>query len=153
MARIGVFQYQGKACLYYNIHAAVGPGAPNRRDDVLLVQYLLRECFKSKSFVANPFPGGVVSVDGAAGQQTFAAIRHFQAVGKAKGYNLAQDGRVDVPATDTQVASISGTSYTILNLNNHFGYLRRQNWGQVSRAADCPAELRVPLQEPTWDWL
>jgi hypothetical protein len=152
VARIGVFQYSGQACLYYTVHAAVGPGAPNRRDDVLLVQYLLRECFKSKKFTAAPFPGGVVGVDGVAGQQTFAAIRHFQSVGKSQGQNMVQDGRVDPPATDTTVSSISQTVYTILNLNSVFRGYRPQDWSRLSQAPDCPAELRVPLREPIWDW-
>jgi hypothetical protein len=47
MARISMVQSNEGPFNFYNVDAAVGPGAPNGRTDVLLVQYFLREVFKS----------------------------------------------------------------------------------------------------------
>lgn len=154
MARTSVFRdSSGEAKLYYDVNFAVGPGATNKRDDVLLVQYFLRECFlKHSSFKTNPFPKGVVAVDGIAGQQTFAAILHFQKAAKARGSPVALDGRVDPPVGEKATGSISQTQYTILLLNSAFKQCRPQDWSHVSQAGDCPSDLRPLLREPTWNW-
>lgn len=133
--------------LFYNVDKAVGPGAPNLRPDVLLVQYFLREIFK-KTTTVGPFPGGEVSVDGNPGPQTFSAIVHFQKELRKQGTPVAVDGRVD-PVLDERVAgSISGTHYTILFLNLGYKDRRPQDWPHVSRAHDCPGELRPVLRVP-----
>ena len=66
----------------YNVDAAVGPGCPNRTDDVLLVQYFLKACFDNPQAFTPPFgpppPGPPLTVDGMAGQITFRWIDHFQ---------------------------------------------------------------------------
>jgi peptidoglycan hydrolase-like protein with peptidoglycan-binding domain len=154
MARVSLTQFNdagGAPRNFYNVDTAVGQGCPNRRDDVLLVQYFLRESFKGVSdFKKDPFPGGVLAVDGRAGPQTFAAIRHFQKVSKAKGFSSAQDGRVDPPVGEKFHGSISQTQYTILTMNVAFKKARPQDWPRVSKASDCPGELRPRLIEPTF---
>src|SRR5262245_22639083 len=152
MARVSLVQTatQGPKN-FYNVDAAVGPGAPNRRDDVLLVQYMLRENFKIlNTFGRDPFPGGSVAVDGAAGPQTFAAILHYQNTLKKGGSSIATDGRVDPPVGDKTVGSTSNTQYTILFLNLGFKTARPQDWPRLSQAVDCPAEIRPQLREPTF---
>jgi len=49
MARVSMITVSVGSRLFYNVDAAVGAGCPNRRDDVLLVQYFLREFFKGGS--------------------------------------------------------------------------------------------------------
>ena len=110
----------------------------------------MRESFKGvPSFKRDPFPGGVPAVDGRAGPQTFAAIRHFQKVAKTAGLTSVQDGRVDPPVGDNPRGSISQTQYTIISMNLGFKKARPQEWPRVSKAPDCPGELRPRLFEPT----
>jgi hypothetical protein len=149
MARVSIVQTATGPRCFYNITSAVGPGAPNLREDVLLVQYLLRENFKGlPSFRSEPFPGGVLIVDGIPGTQTYSAIKHYQRVQKKIGRPIATDGRVDAPVNEQMVGSISNTQYTIIYLN--LGYLksRPNDWPRLSQAGDCPAELRPFLSEP-----
>ena len=40
MARVDLLHGRQLHHLFYNVDAAVGKGAPNRKDDVMLVQYL-----------------------------------------------------------------------------------------------------------------
>jgi hypothetical protein len=134
----------------YTVDAAVGPGCPNGRHDVLLVQYFLRESFKGFfAFQQDPFPG-VVPVDGAAGAQTLAAILHFQRVAKKHGKNIATDGRVDPQVADHSCGTISGTQYTMIYMNMTYQDARPADWPRVSKAGDCPGELRTPLKEPVF---
>jgi hypothetical protein len=152
MAKIGLVYLSDGPYLFYNVESAVGPGAVNRRSDVLLVQYFLREIFKLHSdFIASRFPDGQLRVDGAAGTQTFAAIRHFQmVVARRLGMLVAQDGRVDPPVGQKAAGSLSQTIYTILRMNAGFKAVRPQDWSKVSRASDCPGELRPSIIEPRW---
>ncbi len=150
MARVSLVQFDdGQARNFYNVHAAVGPGAPNGRNDVLLVQYFLREIFKGvPEFQSDPFPGGELTVDGIPSPKTFAAIRHFQKVSREKFGQGAQDGRVDPPVGEKVIGSISHAQYTILFMNIAFKKARPQDWPRVSQASDCPGELRPRLREP-----
>jgi hypothetical protein len=150
MAKISLVQTKRGPRNYYDVNAAVGPGALNRRDDVLLVQYFLHENFKSPIFLRSPFPGGELTIDGKAGQQTFSAISHYQNVLKKDGRSIAADGRVDPPLNEQIRGSILNTQYTILFLNLGFERVRPQDWPRVSQAGDCPSELRELLREPTF---
>jgi hypothetical protein len=148
MAKISLLQTSAGARLFYGVEAAVGPGAPNQRTDVFLVQYFLRESFKgTDKFKQDPFPE-VLAVDGLAGRQTFAAILHFQRVMKKKGSTITTEGRVDAVVGEHVRGSISGTQYTIIFLNFGYASARPSDWPRVSRAGDCPAELRPLLAEP-----
>ena len=43
MAKVDLFQSPGNGTfLFYNLDASVGKGGANRRDDVLMVQYLIK---------------------------------------------------------------------------------------------------------------
>ena len=152
MARVSLIQFNlGPSGIFYNVDTSVGPGRPNRRDDVLLVQYFMRESFKGvPSFKKDPFPGGVLAVHGRAGPQTFAAIRHFQKMAKKTGLTSAQDGRVDPPVGEKLRGSISQTQYTITSMNLGFKKARSRDWPNVSKASDCPGELRPRLLEPAF---
>ena len=136
-----------KLRFFYNVHAAVGPGAPNRRDDVLLVQHLLRQIYSRPVSFAPPLvplAGPPLVVDGMAGPVTFQWIVHFQKEGKARGNNIATDGRVD--RARGFVGSLSGTQYTILFMNNAFR-TARPDVDHLWLAADCPPPLANGLIE------
>lgn len=150
MAKVSTVRFIEGRFLMYAVDAAVGPGRPNKRADVLLVQYFLREIFKGfPAFRREPFPG-VVAVDGIASTQTFAAILHFQKVAKKEGKNIATDGIVDAQVGEQGYGTISGTQYTIIFMNETFKKARPTDWTRVSLAGDCPGELRDPLKEPVF---
>ena len=150
MARVSLVQTSKGPVNFYNVDGSVGPGSINRRDDVLLVQYFLRENFKTSRFISNPFLGGILQVDGKPGQQTFSAILHYQTVLKKDGFSIATDGRIDPPVNEQIRGSILNTQYTIVTLNLGFETARPQDWPKVSQAGDCPGELRPLLKEPTF---
>src|SRR5262245_11639963 len=67
------------------IAADVGPGCPNRRDDVLVVQSLL-----NVAYARIRVPSRTIAVDGILGSETHAALLHFQ-----RAQNGVADGRVE----------------------------------------------------------
>lgn len=130
---------------------AVGPGRPNRRDDVLLVQFFLKKLssFQLLGGTQNPQKMMQVmafAVDGIAGPITFQWIRDFQ---KNSPIGLFADGIIDAPpasvAGDVQMSSsISQTTYTIIAMN-------MLAWGfcggpfNVEQDPEFPAELRMAI--------
>ena len=150
MAKISIIKWPGgHPRIIYSVETAVGKSAINNRNDVLLVQYFLREIFKGlPAFKTDPFPGGELIVDGKCGPQTIAAILHFQKVAQKKEFATSQDGRVDPPVGEKHFGSISQTQYTIITMNVAFKKARPQDWPRVSKTGDCPMELRQPLSEP-----
>src|SRR5436305_99800 len=101
MARVTLFFPGTGQRFFYNVDAAVGPGCPNQRNDVLLVQYFIVTVSNNPKSFSPPFPPlpfspkEFLKVDGIPGPLTFRAIKHFQEVGRARGNNIATDGRVD----------------------------------------------------------
>jgi hypothetical protein len=69
MARVDIGYWSGSSFIFYNVEAPVGKGCPNNPLDVLLVQYLLKECNKSADYaavqVAAGFTQETISVTGA----------------------------------------------------------------------------------------
>ena len=100
----------------YNVEQAVGLNAANANADVRLVQYML------KGIYGNAAPD--LAVDGWVGPKTINWIKRFQTDAKNGGTNVLIDGRVD--RAYGQVASVSGTFYTILLMNYA---LQRRNPG------------------------
>lgn len=147
MAKVALINFSSGRKLVYSVDGAVGPGTSNQTSDVLLVQYFLREAFKTDVFRQQPFPA-VLAVDGVAGTQTFSAIKHFQTILKQKGSPITTDGRVDPLAGEQVRGSITGTPYTIIYLNLGYRNARPGDWPRVSRAGDCPGALRPLLIEP-----
>ena len=148
MAKVDIlFTRTEGTLLFYNVERAVGPGCVNNRNDVLLVQYLLREAFKTPFFSRDPL-AGFAGLTGLADQMTLAAIMHFQrGLRKERAVLSAADGRIDPAGTDP-ISSISHTQYTIINLNLAYQTRRPNEYPIIAQAADCPAELRVALKPP-----
>lgn len=128
----------------YTVSSAVGAGCPNRREDVLLVQHLLRIAWKDGGGSKGFRPPGEMqppAADGAYGPTTQKFINHFQKEAKARGANVLQDGRVDpVGITGGAQGSISGTFYTILALNAARNS-RQPNQGDIKADPGFPAVL------------
>lgn len=148
MARVTLFPPGTGVPFFYNIDSAVGPGCPNHREDVLLVQYFLVTINNNPSAFSPPFPplalgpGEILKVDGVPGPITFRAIRHFQDIARKRGNSVAADGRVD-PAKGSGFGSITNTQFTIIFLNNGYRTIRPGQFQNIAIfAGDCPATLR-----------
>jgi peptidoglycan hydrolase-like protein with peptidoglycan-binding domain len=120
----------------------------NRRDDVLLVQYLLKDVYGNANAFAPPLqrPAGPdMAVDGYFGPQTRQWIQHFQLESRRRGNNIATDGVVDPARHGTAAATISTTFYTIVLLNLAFRKARPGFFPNVALDRSCPAELKAAL--------
>jgi hypothetical protein len=121
----------------YNVNFSVGAASVNRRDDVLLVQWMLHRIYSDASF---PRVGGKpLTVDGYAGPQTVQWIQSFQQRVRAGGHACHVDGRVD--SARKQSAGVTKTVYTIIWLNF---FLRKYNpaaFDEPSVDPNCPREL------------
>src|SRR4051812_33550098 len=89
------------------VDAAVGPNSPNRRDDVMLVQFLL------SSILGTRPNSPTVAIDGVCGPITSRAIREFQQLARGRGRPCVLDGRVDRLGLDF-VGRVSGAQLTIV---------------------------------------
>jgi peptidoglycan hydrolase-like protein with peptidoglycan-binding domain len=136
---------------FYNVDTAVGAGCPNKRDDVLLVQYFIVTINNNPNVFSPPIPtiplkpNQIFRPDGVAGPITVRAIEHFQQVGQDRGNNITVDGRVD-KASGSGFGTISNTQFTIIFLNNAYRNIRVGAFQNITiLAGDCPGELRSAL--------
>jgi len=122
---------------------------PNKRDDVMLVQYLLKRVYQ-KGFSCNPqlnpaSGAALLKVDGLYGPETAGAIEQFQLEMRRGGRNVATDGCVDSELGDDAISSISKTVYMISLLNEYFWSLYPLLAPDLSIDPECPPELRQSL--------
>jgi len=130
---------------FYNVSMGVGPNAHNRRDDVLLVQYMLKRVYEKPSYpkIQLTKQQGPMIVDGICGPITARWIRHFQDDLRNAGAKVLADGRIDKALAG--MASISGTEYTIHLLNDAFRGHYADIYEKMPVHPDVPAELRAAL--------
>jgi hypothetical protein len=118
---------------------------PNKRDDVMLVQYLLKRVYQAGEMASPQLKGGKadpasLEVDGYCGPKTRSAIEHFQLEMMFNGRNIATDGCVD-PERGL-VSSITETGYTITWLNKYFWILYPALAPNLAIDYECPALLK-----------
>ena len=122
---------------------------PNKRDDVMLVQYLLKRVYQKGHYCnpqLNPAGGAAtLKVDGIYGPQTAGAIAQFQLEMRRSGKNVATDGCFDSELGDDAISSISKTVYAISLLNEYFWSLYPVLAPDISIDPECPPELRQSL--------
>lgn len=131
---------------FYNLELAVGPGAPNQRADVMLVQYFLRELYAHPDFIADR-PAGVMTIDGRFGPVTALWIDQFQKRLKKRGLSVLNDGRVD-PARGELLfskGSISSERYTIWHLNLSYRKRFQRSHDHLESDPRVPTELAATL--------
>jgi hypothetical protein len=130
---------------FYNVDHAVGPNAPNRRDDVFLVQTLLRGIQTADAYRRPNRPnGGVMAIDGTFGPITAEAIVHFQTVSRALGENITIDGRVD-RCNIFGRGPLTGAPYTILRMNRVYQQNLCGDLYTLPFVNECPPELSRAL--------
>ncbi len=123
---------------------------PNKRDDVMLVQYLLKRVYQQghnaqpplKSGSGDPHSPAALKIDGLCGSKTQGAIEQFQLEMRRNGRNIATDGCVDSERGESATASVSKTGYTISWLNKYFWILYPLLAPDISIDPECPPELK-----------
>jgi hypothetical protein len=148
MAHIDVLRGHVGNYLFYNVGAAVGKGCPNERTDVLLVQYLLKENMRLKTFsyIPNTTSDGNVQINGLWNQTWDLFLLNYQNDLKQRGKPAVRDGRVD-PVTGGRVfGPIRHSIYTILWLNMGYLQVRPADFPKIAEAGDCPGELRPRIK-------
>lgn len=128
----------------YTVEQAVGTGCPNRREDVLLVQHLLRiawtDAGNSKGF-RPPGETEPLKADGMFGPKTAKFIKFFQEEAVRRGANCATDQRVDPAVSGTSSGGLSGKFYTILAMNSARNSRQGGNQDDISKDPGFPGEL------------
>lgn len=145
-----VYQITGKGpatdvTVAYTNDSSVGPGCQNAREDVLLVQHLLRIAWDDAPGSLGFKPPGEkepIAVDGLAGAQTARFIKFFQEEAARRGANVARDGRVDPVRSGGPTGAISGRFYTVLAMNSARNSRRRANQADITSDPGFPQELR-----------
>lgn len=112
------------------VEQTVGRGCPNRRDDVMLVQFFLKVATDGGVPSGGYGPPGQqpIKIDGIYGHQTQAYIDYYQAENSRRNpaSPLKADGRVD-PVHGKALGSVTQSVYTILALNVTFQNVRGPN--------------------------
>jgi hypothetical protein len=128
----------------YTVDSPVGLGCRNDRDDVLLVQHLLRIAWSdapnSKGF-RPPGETQPLNVDGVWGPKSAKYLKFFQEEAKRRGAKVLLDQRVDPCVTGRTRSGISHTFYTVLALNAVRNSRYSGNQGDISKDPGYPAEL------------
>jgi hypothetical protein len=149
MANVDVVHTHDGNMLFYNVDAAVGKGCPNRRPDVLLVQYLLKECCKAPklAYIRTSVLSDekYMKITGTWDQDWDTYLLNYQNELKHRGMSISKDGRVD-PVAGLPRGPIHHTQYTILYLNLGYGALRPGDLPRLADVGDCPGELRDLLK-------
>jgi len=150
MAKVDLFRSpRDGSFLFYNLDAAVGKGGANRRDDVLLVQYLMR----TSANVPGKFGatvGGIDQVAGAWSDFDDQLLGIVQKYWSEHGTATWQDRRVDPVPSQQSASPIHHTQYKIVTLNVIYKYVRPGDFPRMAEAADCPGELRPLIRAPDW---
>ena|SRR6185369_5079910 len=134
----------------YNITFPVGPDMPNVRDDVLLVQTLMKlanfDCpYENDSFVET---SRSINVDGWFGEQTQRMIKAFEIVVCEKHLRLVANGVIEPSANDGYTAR--GTIYKIIHLNQlaRLATQSEREYDQISSDPRTHPTLRQSLSQP-----
>jgi hypothetical protein len=150
MARVDIAYSNGTGFIFYNVDAAVGKGCPNNPLDVLLVQYLLKECNKLPGYatvqVGAGFTQETMTVTGAWDQYWDGYLANFELTLVNKGRPVRRDRRVDPVIAGRVFGSISHQPYVILWLNRGYAQLRPNEYSRMADAADCPWALRQVIK-------
>ena len=107
----------------YNVVHAVGVNAPNKRDDTMMVQYLLFHFYKNVK-PKEAMPKGTMTVDGICGGITMNWIKKFQIDLMLLNHSIYADGRMDrIRNTGDLKGSISKTNYSLAWLDWYVAHM------------------------------
>jgi hypothetical protein len=130
---------------FYSVSSAVGPGCPNKRTDVMLVQFFLHQIYSHPTKLNKP-AGPKIAINGTFDSTTAAWIKHYQNDVKNQGRPIYPDGRIDrAKGEQYSFSSLSKTGYTITFLN--FGHCERyrREHDRLEQHVLMPGELKAEL--------
>ena len=140
----------------YNIDFPIGPGRVNKKDDVALVQKLLRYITVETDHMRRrgaPLPPGTpdIVVDGKFGPTTSKYIVHFKRFIRSKGFSVFPDGVILPFGPDKdQKSVVTKTFYTMRLLlssaRNADDEAPVKSLEDLPFNPDIPAELRTSLR-------
>lgn len=134
---------------FYNVDSAVGKFKSNKNDDVMLVQFFMKEihAFKAPLTSGKPFPAKPLMVNGVADQNTFDWILAFQKIYKDNGLQVHVDGIVDTArGFATTKSSIAQSVYTICLFNSTFEAQQPDQFAKLWDHPRIPAALATQLR-------
>ena len=147
MAKVGLLSSQSYREVYL-VEKSVGPGGMNQRDDVQLVQLLLKIATESAPGSPGFQPPGepMIEPDGQCGPITQRYIKYFQQeVNRRQNKKLIElDGMVDPVRTGAARSSITHSFYTILALNAAMR-TRRGDAFRIENEPKFPTELKSAM--------
>lgn len=124
---------------FYNVIKAVGNAAPNVKEDVMMVQYMLKHLFVGGK--THLKPSVEMAVDGICGPVTINWILAYQKQLVQSRISILVDGRIDrIRDKTTFTGSISKTKYTLFALN--------WNLNDTNPRAYRELPMYVPLSNP-----
>ena len=129
----------------YTVDQTVGPGGPNKRDDVLLVQLFLRVLTEEGGSEAPYRPPGrrPLAIDGLCGDDTRAYIRFYQEESRRRFPQApSPDGKVDPMRSGSIFSSITQKEYMIASLNVGYREKRGDTYLDIGKDPLFPAELK-----------
>lgn len=135
----------------YNVDWAVGAIGSNMREDVMLVQALLRIVYYESLVLESPAEStGSIAVDGLCGPITRAHIVHFQRQAAERGYPVHQDGSFDPFRAGGKVSRLTSSRYCMELLNNGCYSADKENGTRFHKDLplrdDIPVALRAALK-------
>ena len=146
MARVDLLHGRQLQHLFYNVDAAVGKDAPNRKDDVMLVQYLL----KNASTLGFPqvFKWNLLNypIGGVWDRNWQGLLTAYIDAEAGIGNKMVSDGRVDPVVRGRIVGPVHHRQFVIVVLNLKYSIVRAIDYPRLAEVADCPADLRIPLK-------
>lgn len=136
---------------FYNVVHAVGQYCPNLRDDVMLVQHLLKCVYDMQPPYSKP--AGQMKIDGFCGPITLNWIYRFQTdTNKANGAPLIiVDDRVDRVRNRSLIGGISNKMYTLAVLNYNAAVLNPDGWVKAQYTIPLQSSSTVP--PPGYDYI
>jgi hypothetical protein len=113
------FTESRKRPLIISVDQPVGPGCPNKRTDVLLVQFMLKVADESPQNTNwwRTKRGRGVKIDGVFGEHTQSVISQVQEQYPDKRYRLARDSRIDPVSNGSYFGARTGVLMTMVVLN------------------------------------
>ena len=127
--------------VFFNVDGVVGdPPAQNKREDVLLVQFLFNLLGNASGPTRYPdmrSAAQAVRVTGTIDSATITAIRTLQGVQRTLNPRTVVDGRVSPARGFTY-----GALWSIVQLNNYVQDHNRDTWPRIDKYAGCPDEIK-----------
>lgn len=130
--------------LMYTVDQAVGPGCPNQRDDVALVQFFVRADMEDSKDYQIP-AGPPLSIDGICGPRTILYIKSWLQQESKIASNMmipVQDGVISPVTNRSGIGSLSHVRYSIVSLNVIYGSVNGvEKHANIANDPRCPTAL------------